>query len=84
MVAYGQRVALATGHAVFVIDRAVNAVALAEACDAQGVGLLGRLDDHAHAGVESFAATHVATREDGTRVESGPGKRPAPMIPGTV
>jgi hypothetical protein len=68
MVAYGQRVALATGSALFVIDRAVNSVALAEAFDAQGWGLLCMLDDNEHAGLESFEATAVATLEDGTRV----------------
>jgi hypothetical protein len=55
-----------------VIDRAVNAVALAEACDAQGVGVLCRRDDHEPAGVESVEATSGDTLEDGTRVSSGP------------
>lgn len=68
IVSYCQRLALATGSAVFVIDRAVNSVALAEAFEAQGLGLLCMLDDNEHAGVESFEATHVETREDGTRV----------------
>lgn len=68
MVAYCQRVALATGRALFGIDRAVNSVALAEAFDAQGLGLLGMLEDNEHAGLESFEATSVATLEDGTRV----------------
>jgi hypothetical protein len=68
IVAYCQRVALATGSALLVIDRAVNSVALAEAFDAQGVGLLCMLDDNEQAGLESFAATSVATLEDGTRV----------------
>jgi len=81
IVAYCQRVALATGHSVFVIDRAVNSVALAEAFDAQDLGLLCMLDDNEHAGVESFAATHVETREDGTRVYSGPWKEARPHDP---
>jgi hypothetical protein len=68
MGAYGQRVALATGTSRFVIDRAVNAVALAEAFDEQGLGVLCMLDDNAHAGLESFEATSVETLEDGTRV----------------
>jgi hypothetical protein len=72
--AYCQRVALATGSSVFVIDRAVNSVALAEAFDAQGLGLLCMLDDNEHAGLESFEATCVEIREDGTRVYSGPWK----------
>ena len=57
IVAYCQRVALATGNSLFVIDRAVNSVALAEAFDEQGLGLLCMLDDNEHAGLESFEAT---------------------------
>src|SRR5712691_258635 len=72
MVADCQRVALATGHALCVIDRAVNSVALAAAFDAQGLGVLGMLDDNEPAGVERCEATAVATLEEGTRVESGP------------
>jgi hypothetical protein len=74
IVAYCQRVALATGRSLFVIDRAVNSVALAAAFDEQGLGLLCMLDDNEHAGLESFEATHVETLEDGTRVYSGPWK----------
>jgi hypothetical protein len=68
MVAYCQRVAWATGSALFVIDRAVHAVALAEVFDAQGWGWLCRLADNEPAGLERFAATSVATLEDGSRV----------------
>ncbi len=68
ILAYCQQVAEATGSAVFVIDRAVNSVALAEAFDEQGLGLLCMLDDNEHAGLESFEATSVETLEDGTRV----------------
>ena len=74
IVAYCQQVALATGSTLFVIDRAVNSVALAEAFDAQGLGLLCMLDDNEHAGLESFEATEVDTLEDGTQVYSGPWK----------
>jgi hypothetical protein len=81
MVAYCQRVALATGTSRFVIDRAVNAVALAAAFDEQGLGVLCLLDDNEQAGLESFAATDVATLEDGTRVESGPWKEARPEDP---
>jgi hypothetical protein len=68
IVAYCQQVAEATGSAWFVIDRAVHAVALARAFNDQGLGLLCRLDDNEPAGLESFAATVVATLEEGTRV----------------
>ena len=74
IVASCQQVALATDSALFVIDRAVNAVALAAAFDERGLGLLCRLDDNEHAGLESFDATAVDTLADGTRVYSGPWK----------
>jgi hypothetical protein len=68
IVAYCQQVALATGRALFVIDRAVHAVGLAVAFDEQGLGLLCRLDDNEPEGLESFEATAVDTLADGTRV----------------
>jgi hypothetical protein len=74
ILAYCQQVAAATGRTLFVIDRAVNSVALAAAFDAQGLGLLCMLDDNEHAGLQSFETTSVETLEDGTRVYSGPWK----------
>ena len=56
------------GSVVFVIDRAVNAVALAQEFAEKDLGLLCMLDDNEHAGLESFEATLVDTLEDGTRV----------------
>lgn len=76
IVAYCQQVVEATGGALFVIDRAVNAVAMACAFDKQGWGLLCMLDDNEHDGLDSFDATEVATLEDGTRMYSGPWKVP--------
>ena len=58
----------ATRTALFVIDRAVNAVAMARAFDDKDLGLLCMLDDNEHQGLESFEATQVDTLEDGTRV----------------
>jgi hypothetical protein len=81
IVAYCQKVALATGSALFVIDRAVNSLAMACAFDMQGLGLLCMLDDNEHAGLASFAATEVAILEDGTPVYSGPWKVPRPEDP---
>jgi hypothetical protein len=81
IVAYCQNVAEATGSALFVIDRAVNAVALAGAFDAQGLGLLCMLDDNEHAGLASFEATEVALLADGTRVYSGSWKASRPDDP---
>lgn len=74
IVAYCQKVALATGSALFVIDRAVNSVALACAFNDRGLGLLCMLDDNEHAGLESFETTLVETLQDGTKVYSGPWK----------
>ena len=68
IVASCQQVAEATGSTLLVIDRAVNAMALAGAFDAQGLGLLCRLDDNEPAGLERFEATGVDTLEDGTKV----------------
>lgn len=68
IVAYCQNVAEATGSALFVIDRAVKAVALAGAFDAPGLGLLCMLADNEPAGLARFAATEVARLTDGTRV----------------
>ena len=81
IVAYCHQVAVATGTALFVIDRAVNAVAIACAFDNQGWGLLSMLDDNEHEGLDSFEATEVDTREDGTRVYSGAWKVPRPDDP---
>jgi hypothetical protein len=81
IVAYCAQVAEATGTALFVIDRAVNAVAMARAFDDKDLGLLCMLDDNEHRGLESFEATQVDTLEDGTRVYSGPWKEPQPDDP---
>jgi hypothetical protein len=76
IVGYCQKVAMATGTSVFVIDRAVNAVAMARVFDNQGFGLLCMLDDNEHHGLESFEATLEETLQDGTKVYSGPWKMP--------
>ena len=81
IVVYCQKVALATGSALFVIDRAVNSLAMACAFAQQGLGLLCMLDDNEHNGLASFAATEVATLADGTRVYSGPWQEARPTDP---
>jgi len=81
IVAYGHQVAWATGSTLFVIDRAVKAVAMASAFDAQGLGLLCMLDDNEHHGLESFEAQRVDTLTDGTEVYRGAGKVPRPEDP---
>jgi hypothetical protein len=74
MVPYCHQVAVASGSRICVIDRAVNAVALARAFDEQGLGLLCMLDDNEHQGLDCFEATQVETLEDGTKVFGGPWK----------
>jgi hypothetical protein len=68
LVAYCQKVVEATGLRLFVIDRAVNALALACACAQQGWGVLCMLDDNEHAGRASCDAILVDTHAEGTRV----------------
>ena len=79
-----QKVAVATGTFLFVIDRAVQAVALARACDHQALGWRCMLDDNEQHGLESCAATLVDTRADGTQVLVASGTCPGPRIPGTL
>lgn len=68
IVAYGQKVVEATGSALFVIDRAVNALAMAAAFAKQDWGLLCLLEDHEHHGLESFEATSEGILDDGSQV----------------
>jgi len=74
ILAYCEQVALVTGSDLFVIDRAVNSKAMAQAFDEVGLGLLCMLDDNEHHGLESFDATEVKTLDDGTRLYEGPWK----------
>jgi hypothetical protein len=74
ILAYCERVALATGSDLFVMERAVNSKAMAQDFDEAGLGLLCMLDDNEHHGLESFEATHVTTLDDGTRLYEGPWK----------
>ncbi len=68
ILAYCEQVAQATGSAVFVIDRAVNSVALSRVFDDHDLGLLCMLDDNEYEGLGSFEATEVDTLDDGTKV----------------
>ena len=74
ILAYCEQVALATGSDLFVIDRAVNSRAMAQAFDEADLGLLCMLNDHEHDGLESFEATWVKTLDDGTQFYEGPWK----------
>jgi hypothetical protein len=71
IVAYCHKVVEATGSTVFVIDRAVNSLAVAVAFTQQDWGLLCMLDDNEHHGLESFEATPAGTLDDGSQVYSG-------------
>jgi hypothetical protein len=81
IVASCQQVALAPGVSVFVSDRAVNARALARAFAPQGFGLLCRLADKEHHGLESFDATLAETRQEGPKVYRGAWKIPRAEAP---
>jgi len=76
IVAYCQKVVEAMGSTLFVIDRAVNSLAIASAFADQGWGLLCMLDDNEHHGLASFEATSEGTLDDGTQVYSGSWKTP--------
>jgi hypothetical protein len=76
IVAYGHKVVEATGSTVFVIDRAVNSLAVAVAFTQQDWGLLCMLDDNEHHGLESFEATPEGLLDDGSQVYSGSWKAP--------
>ena len=74
IVAYCEQVSAATGSELFVIDRAVNSKAMAQAFDEAGLGVLCMLNDNEHEGLESFEATEVDRLDDGTRLYQGPWK----------
>jgi len=76
IVAYCQQVVQATGSHLFVIDRAVNSVAMARTFEEHGMGLLCMLDDNEHHGLDSFEATQVGTLDDGTPLYSGTWQKP--------
>ena len=84
IVAYCQQVVAVTGTTLFVIDRAVNSVAIARAFAHQGWGLLSMLDDNEHQGLESFEATAVAPLRMAPRCIAGSGKSPGKTIQGTL
>lgn len=76
IVAYCHKVVEATGSTVFVIDRAVNSLAVAVAFTQQDWGLLCLLDDNEPHGLESFEATPEGLLDDGSQVYSGSWKAP--------
>jgi hypothetical protein len=81
IVAYCQQLVMITGSDLFVIDRAVNSLAMAQAFTEQGWGLLCMLDDNEHRGLSSFAARPLGHLEDGARVCFGTWKEARPDDP---
>jgi hypothetical protein len=81
IVDYGHKVARAPGVVLFVIDRAVHAVASACAFDEQGLGLLCLLEENEHDGLKSLEATVVDRLADGPTLSSGQWNVPRPEDP---
>ncbi len=81
IVAYCQEVSGITGSSLFVIDRAVNSVALAVDFSEHHLGLLSMLDDNEYHGLDSFAAQCLETLDDGTQLYSGSWKVARPNDP---
>lgn len=81
IVAYCQTVSVLTGSSLFVIDRAVNSVALAVAFAEHQLGLLSMLDDNEYQGLASFNGKRIETLDDGTEVYSGHWKVARPADP---
>ena len=81
IVAYCGQVSTATGIKLFVIDRAVNSVAMACAFTCQGWGLLSMLDENEHKGLSSFDTTVLGSDEEGNTVYKGTWKEPREADP---
>ena len=70
IVDYCQSVSAQTNGQLFIIDRAINSVAIAKTFDESNLGLLSMLNDSDHKGLESFEYTLIDTQSDGTEVYS--------------
>jgi hypothetical protein len=72
---YCQKVVTATGIEVFVIDREVNSVKIAQCFEKSGLGLLSMLDKNEYNGLNSWNATRIGTLSesdnDGATVYEG-------------
>jgi len=76
VVASGHTVVEATGSALVVIARAVNALAVAVACAKPAWGLRCRLEDPEPHGLASVEATAEGPVDDGRQVDRGSWKAP--------
>jgi hypothetical protein len=81
IMAYCQQLVMICGSDLFVIDRAVNSLVIAQAFTEQSWGLLCMLDDNEHRGLSSFAARPIGRLEDGARVFFGAWKEARPDDP---
>lgn len=81
IVDYCQRVSSQTNGQLFIIDRAINSVAIARAFDESNLGLLSMLNDSDHKGLESFEYRLIDTQADGTEVYSASWKIERPQDP---
>lgn len=73
---YCERTVAVTGIKLFVIDREINAVALATAFAARNWGLLSMLDKNEYEGLASWTTTRIGALADGSSVYSGQWKVP--------
>ena len=71
IVAYCQKVMMATGMEGFVIDREVNSVDLARCFEGSGLGLLSMLDKNEYDGLNSWHVTPIGALQDGSTVYEG-------------
>lgn len=81
IIAYCQRLVMMSGSDLFVIDRAVNSLAMAQAFTERAWGLLCMLDDNEHRGLASFAARPLGRLDDGAGVFFGAWKEARPDDP---
>ena len=81
IVDYCQRAVAQTGSALFIIDRAINSVAVATEFDQHKMGLLSMLNDSDHKGLESFISNLIHTQQDGTKFYSAVWKKEKPNDP---
>jgi hypothetical protein len=68
---YCQRIVTTTGIELFVIDREVNSVAMAQAFEQKGWGLLSMLDRNEYKGLSDWKTEYAGKLEDGSPVYTG-------------
>ena len=76
IVEYCERVVEATGVSIFVIDREVNSVRIAQEFHNKGWKLLSMLDNNEYKGLSDWSAEMIAKLKDGSLVYWGEWARP--------